>query len=143
MRRRASVYVQKTSAAQMATRNRTSSLTARFSPSFEIPKMASGVMKGSSLVMTSREKAQFRFRVLEEDPAQQVADAEEHEDPDRHEDGHDPDHLEKTWRVVHGATGAIPGLRRLLSPGRRSGRSTPSRPPRRPARPARGPARPP
>src|SRR5215213_11644103 len=84
IRRRASAYVQKTSASQIATRNRTSSLTARFSPSFEIPKMASGVMKGCSLLGEIPEKPRYWRLALVEEPAQQVADPEEDEDHGRH-----------------------------------------------------------
>src|SRR3954452_3559805 len=99
MRRRASAYVQNTSAAQMATMNRTRSLTARFSPSFEIPKMASGVMKGSSL-LGGRSASGRRFLALQEDPAQQIAHAEEDEDHRGHHERHDADHREEAGAAV-------------------------------------------
>src|SRR3954453_18026098 len=101
MRRRASAYVQKTSAAQMAIRNSRRSFTARFSPSLEIPKtarvpIAQPVYRGrhpekpgQPLLLrgvrrcraaTRRalpEPSPPQQRQLEEEPPQQVADAEE------------------------------------------------------------------
>src|SRR4051794_35188014 len=129
MRRLASANVQKTNAAQMATRKRTRSLTARFSPSFEIPKMASGVIEGLQSIGTVREKTQKRLRVglsrlsqgslrlsqpLKEDPAQQVSDAEEDEDHRGHHEGHEADHREEAGaavvhQVVVGAAISEPG----------------------------------
>ena len=45
IRRRPSDHVQKTSASQTATRKRMISLTARFSPSFEMPNTAKAFMR--------------------------------------------------------------------------------------------------
>src|SRR3954451_15766588 len=88
--------------------NRTTSLIARFSPSFEMPKMASGVMKGSSLLGKVPHTAGIRlvdvqpagFHISEEDPAERVADAEENEDHRGHDERHEADHREEAGAAV-------------------------------------------
>src|SRR3954470_20240420 len=102
MRLRASAYVQKTSAAQMAIKNSRRSFTARFSPSLEIPKtarvpIAQPVYRGrhpekpgqrlrgarrcrAAIRRALPERSPQQQRRLEEEPSQQVADAEEDED---------------------------------------------------------------
>src|SRR5688500_1333978 len=86
----------------MAARKRIRSLTARSSPALEIPKIAVGVIRRTSVLGDNAETA--RFAELEEDPSEQVADSEEDEDHGGHDQGHQADHhQEARAAIVHGS----------------------------------------
>src|SRR4051794_6617744 len=92
MRRRASAYVQYTSASQTTTRNRIRRLTARFRPSFSIPNAAS---IPDQMYWVIR-------RTSEEEPAEDVPEREEHQNDDCHDDRHEGDHRQHRGAVVGG-----------------------------------------
>src|ERR671916_3484060 len=103
IRRRASANVQKTSANHTTIRTRMRTLTAVLSASLSMPKTPKVSMGG-------RNRSGGTGR-SEEHPAESVAEREEHEDRERHHDGHEGDHPEHAGApVVHSAEALrVPG----------------------------------
>src|SRR5437764_5498582 len=104
IRRRASAYVQYTSASQITTRNRISRSTARFTPLLLIPKTAGENIKDVSVVVvvprTSVALAPRTGRCLEEYSAEQVPDPKENQDHDRDDEGYQPYHRQEAGSIL-------------------------------------------
>src|SRR5215213_634443 len=104
IRRRASANVQKTSASHTTIRTRMRTLTAVLSASLSMPKTPKVSMGGG------RNRSDGTGW-LQEHPAESVPEREEHQNRERHHDGHQGDHPEDAGTlVVHNAEA-------LLAPG--------------------------
>src|SRR3954451_19676021 len=102
IRRRASAYVQKISAAQMTTRKRMMTLTAVSRPRLLMPNTARGstMMWPGSVAAEAVGTVTGPGGVSKERPPERVADAEEHQDDERHDQRDQPDHGEDARPVV-------------------------------------------
>src|SRR5437763_16406517 len=107
IRRLASAYVQYTSASQITTRNRIIKFAARLSPLLLMPKTAGRSIKEARVVVSDQTFAiEDRAPASEEDPTEQVTDAEENQDHHRDDQRNYADHRQKAGvvsRVVHGS----------------------------------------
>src|SRR4051794_34725353 len=95
IRRRASAYVQKISAAQITTRNRIRTFTAVSRPRLSMPNTARG-----STMAWPRRVVGAAVGELQEGAAEGVADAEEDQDDQRDDHGDQPDHRQDAGAVA-------------------------------------------